>query len=235
MGPGTLRPLAQAGRSVGGELPLCAEAFATLLAVVLLLGEVETEVVLHGQAVGVCGVADVAVVLSDLVKVLVISQATSVTVSLPTFLTGERPPPTFSRVKLLRPRGSSRGVGFLKALVAVLDTHNWTLWGIPSHRLHRLRRARLLEAGTVRPSPDKTFGPVLLMETEVVDELLLDLEGFATFLTFVPAAGMNRSEDTKNNKPVTKEQYCLHGISGIFPPLHKRKTALCISNNYVRS
>lgn len=42
LGPGALWAFAQAGRSVGGELPLGAEAFATLLAVVLLLGEVET-------------------------------------------------------------------------------------------------------------------------------------------------------------------------------------------------
>lgn len=32
------------------------------------------------------------------------------------------------------------------------------------------------------------------METEVVDKLLLDLEGFATFLTLVPGAGTTKHE-----------------------------------------
>lgn len=49
-----------------------------------------------------------------------------------------------------------------------------------------MRWARLLEARTVGARPNKTFGPVLLVETEVVDELLLDLESLPTFFTFVP-------------------------------------------------
>jgi len=193
LGPGALRALAESGCGVGGELPLGAEAFTTLLAVVLLLGEVEAQVVLHGQPVGVRRVADVTVVLPDFVKVLVIGQAAGMAVRLPTFLTGKRPPPTFSRVELLRPGGASRGVWLLEALMAELDPHHLTLGGLPSHTLH-LRWARLLEAGTVGSGSDQTFGPVLLVQTEVVDQLLLDLEGFTTFLTFVPAAGTDTTE-----------------------------------------
>lgn len=59
--------------------------------------------VLHSQPVGVSRVADVTVVLSDFVKVLVIGQAARVTIRLPAFFTGKRSPSTFSRVKFLRP------------------------------------------------------------------------------------------------------------------------------------
>lgn len=83
--------------------------------------------VLHGKSVGVCRVANVAVVLPDFMKVLVIGQAASVTVRLPTFLTGKRSTATFGRVELLGPGGASRGVGLLKALVAVLDPHHGAL------------------------------------------------------------------------------------------------------------
>lgn len=103
LGPGALRPFAQAGCSVGGKLPLGAEAFAALLAVVLLLGEMEAEVVFHCQPVGIRGVANVAVILPNFVKVLVVGQAACMSVGLPTFFTGKRPPSSFSGVKLLRP------------------------------------------------------------------------------------------------------------------------------------
>lgn len=106
LGPGALRALAQARCSVGGQLPLRAETFAALLAVVLLLSEVEAQVVLHGQPVGIRGVADVAVVLANFVKVFVVGQAAGVAVGLPTLLTGKRPTPTFGRIELLRPGGA---------------------------------------------------------------------------------------------------------------------------------
>lgn len=65
----------------------------------------------------------------------------------------------------------------------------------------------MLEAGTVGTGPDKTFGPVLLMETKVVDKLLLDLEGFATFLTLVPGAGTTKHEgDTQQPQCSYKEK-----------------------------
>lgn len=67
----------------------------------------ETQVIFHGQSIWVRGVADVAVILSDLVKVLVIGQAASMSVGLPTLIAGKRPPSTFCRVKFLRPGGSS--------------------------------------------------------------------------------------------------------------------------------
>lgn len=92
---------AQAGCSVGSELPLGAEALATLLAVVLLLGKMETKVVFHCKPVRICRVANIAVVLSNFVKVLVIGQAARMAVSLSTFFTGKRPPCTFGRIKLL--------------------------------------------------------------------------------------------------------------------------------------
>lgn len=43
---------------------------------------------------------------------------------------------------------------------------------------------------------------MLLVETEVVDQLLLDLEGLATFLTLVPATGMKRDEKKHNTDSV---------------------------------
>lgn len=102
LGPGSLRAFAQAGRGVGGKLSLGAKSFPALLAVVLFLGKVETEVVLHCQSVGVRGIAHVAVVLPNFVKVLVIGKAASVTVGLSTLLTREWTPATFSWVKFLR-------------------------------------------------------------------------------------------------------------------------------------
>lgn len=59
----------------------------------LLLGKVEAQVVLHGQPVGVGGVADVAVVLSNFVEVLVVGQAACVAVRLPALFTGKGPAP----------------------------------------------------------------------------------------------------------------------------------------------
>lgn len=198
LGTRALRALAEASCSVGGELSLGAETFTTLLAVVLLLGKVEAQVVLHGQPVGVRGVADVAVVLPNFVKVLVIGQAASVPIRLTAFLAGKRPPPSLSGVKLLGPGGASRRVGLLETRVAVLDPHHLALGGLRPHVLH-LRWARLLEAGTIGASPDQAFGPVLLMKTEVVDELLLDFESFATFLTLVPA-GTSEVEETHRHQ-----------------------------------
>lgn len=122
-----LRAFAEAGCSVGGQLPLGAETLSTLLAVVLLLGKVETQVVFHGQPVGVCGVANIAVVLPNFVKVLVICQAASMTVCLSTFFTRKGPSPTFGWVKLLGSGGSSRRVGLLETLMAVLHAHHMAL------------------------------------------------------------------------------------------------------------
>lgn len=102
LGPGSLWAFAQAGRGVGGKLPLGAESLSTLLAVVLFLGKVKTEVVLHCQSVGVRGVAHIAMVLPNFVKVFMVGQAASMTVRLSTLFTRERSPSTFSWVKFLR-------------------------------------------------------------------------------------------------------------------------------------
>lgn len=54
---------------VGGvsfKLPLVPEPASTVLARVLLQGEMHTQMVLHSQAVGVGGVANVAMVFADL-------------------------------------------------------------------------------------------------------------------------------------------------------------------------
>lgn len=186
LGPGPLRAFAQAGRGVGGQLPLGAEALPALLAVVLLLGEVEPEVVLHGQPVGVRGVADVAVVLPNFVKVLMVGQAAGVAVRLSALLAREGSPAAFSRVELLRSGSPGGRVGLLEPLVAVLHAHDLTLGGFPSHRLH-VGRTGLLKAGTVGTGTDETFGPMLLVEAQVVDELLLNLKSLATFFALVPA------------------------------------------------
>lgn len=58
-----------------------------------------------------------------------------------------------------------------------------------------MRWARLLKAGNIGAGPNKTFGPVLLMKTEVVDQLLLDFEGLATFFTLVPTTEIGRDEE----------------------------------------
>ena len=68
-----------------------------------------------------------------------------------------------------------------------------------------------MEAGTIGAGPNETFGPVLLVETEVVDQLLLNLEGFAAFFTLVPAAEMDRNaENTTERHQMNK----LQSISG---------------------
>lgn len=170
---------------MSGQLPLSAEPFAALLTVVLLLCKVEPQVVLHSQAVWVGGVADIAVVVSDFVEVLVVGEAPRVTVRLPTLLTGERPATALSRIELLRSRGTGRGVRLLKALRVVLDPHDLRLCGVCSECLE-LRGARLLEPRSVGACPNQTFGPVLLVEPQVVYQLLLDLKGLATFFTLVP-------------------------------------------------
>lgn len=182
-----MRPLAEARSVVGSKLFLSAKALATLLAVVLLLGEVESQVVLHGQPVGVCGVADIAMVLSDLVKVFVVGQAACMPVCLATLIACKGTPPAFRLVKFLGPRCSCRGVGFLEAMVgmAIFDSHSVALGGLSSHTLH-LGWSSLLEAGSIGASADQTLGPMLLMETQVVDQLLLNLEGLTTFFTLVP-------------------------------------------------
>lgn len=87
LGPRALGAFAQAGRCVGGKLPLGAESLSTLLTVVLFLGKVETKVVLHCQSVGVCGVAHITMVLPNFVKVLMVSQAASMAVRLSTLFT----------------------------------------------------------------------------------------------------------------------------------------------------
>lgn len=83
--------------------------------------------VFHCQPVGVRGVANIAVVLSDFMEVLVISQAAGVAVCFATFFTGKRPPSTFSWIKLLGPGSSSGGVGLLEPLMAVFHAHWLTL------------------------------------------------------------------------------------------------------------
>lgn len=199
-GPGALRALAQAGGGVGGELPLGAETFATFLAVVLFLGKVEAQVVLHGQPVGVRRVANVTVVLPNFVKVLVIGQAAGVTVRFPTFFTGKRAASTFSWVKFLRSGGAGGGVGLLEALVEVLHAHDLALGGLPPHGL-QLGGARLLKAGRARATANEAFGPLLLVKTEVVNELLLDLEGLPTFFTLVPKTGTETKHRLHREKP----------------------------------
>lgn len=101
LGPRPLGTFAQAGRGVGGKLPLGAESFSALLTVVLFLGKVETKVVLHCQPVGVCGVAHIAMVFPNFVQVLMVGQAASMTVRLSTLFTRERSSSTFSWVKFL--------------------------------------------------------------------------------------------------------------------------------------
>ena len=91
---------------MGGKLFLSAEALATLLAVVLLLGEVETQVVFHGQPIGVCGVADIAMVFPDLVEVFVVGQTTCMAVCLSTLVTGKGTAPSLRLIKFLGPRCS---------------------------------------------------------------------------------------------------------------------------------
>lgn len=61
-----------------------------------------------------------------------------------------------------------------------------TFGWFPSHRLH-VGRARLLKAGTIGTSADETFRPMFLMETQVVDKLLLNFKSLATFFALVPA------------------------------------------------
>lgn len=63
--------------------------------------------VFHSQSVGVCRIANIAVVLPNFVEVLVIGQTACMTICLSTFFTGERTPPSFSWVKLLGPGRSS--------------------------------------------------------------------------------------------------------------------------------
>ena len=174
---------------MGSKLFLSAESLATLLAVVLLLGEVETQVVLHGQPIGVCGVADIAMVLPDLMEVFVVGQTTCMAVCLATLVAGKGTAPTLRLIKFLGPRCARRGVGFLEALLSmgIFYPHSVALGGLSSHTLH-LGCSSLLEAGSIRASADQTLGPMLFMETQVVDQLLLDLESLTTFLTLVPAA-----------------------------------------------
>lgn len=83
--------------------------------------------------------------------------------------------------------------------MAVFDPHHLALRWLPSHSLH-LRWVRLLEAGTVWAGPNKAFGSVFFMETEMVDQLLLDLEGFATFFTLVPVAKVGKGKEKKKQK-----------------------------------
>lgn len=82
--------------------------------------------------------------------------------------------------------------------MAVFHSHHVALRWLSSHRLH-LRWIRLLEAGTVWASPNEAFGSVFFMETEMVDQLLLDLEGFATFFTLMPVAEIGIREDKKQS------------------------------------
>lgn len=85
----TCSPLAELCRVVGGQLLLGTESFAALLASVLLEGKMKTQMVFHGQAVRVSGVADIAVILANFVKILVIGQATCMTIAPSTLITGE--------------------------------------------------------------------------------------------------------------------------------------------------
>ena len=71
----------------------------------------------------------------------------------------------------------------------IFHTHSVAFGGFASHAMHLGCSRLLLEAGAVGASADQAFGPVLLMKTQVVDKLLLDLEGLATLLTLVPTVG----------------------------------------------
>lgn len=71
---------------VVGQLPLYPEAFSTVLAAVLLQCEVNAQVVLHGQLVGVGVVTNRAVIFTCLVRVLVVDQTSSVAVGPPTLV-----------------------------------------------------------------------------------------------------------------------------------------------------
>lgn len=86
---GSFATLAELGSRVGAQLLLGAKSFAALLAGMFLEGKVKTQMVLHGQAVGIGRVADIAVILSNLVEVLVIGQTASMSIGPPTLITGK--------------------------------------------------------------------------------------------------------------------------------------------------
>ena len=110
---------------MGSKLFLSSETLATLLTVVLLLREVETQVIFHGQPVGVSGVADIAMVLPDLVEVFVVGQAACMAVCLATLVAGKGTASALRLVKFLGPRCSCRGVRLLEALmgIGIFDPH----------------------------------------------------------------------------------------------------------------
>lgn len=119
---GTRQVFAQLVGGVGLKLALSAETTATVRAGELLHGEVHAQVILHGQAVGVSGVAHVAVVLASLVQVLVIGQASSMTVAATTFFTGEGPT-TLRVIRVVWTRRPSPLILLLEALVTVVLVH----------------------------------------------------------------------------------------------------------------
>lgn len=83
-------------------------------------------------------------------------------------------------------------------MLAIFGRHAGALGGLSSRALH-LGWPWLLEAGAVGASTYQSFGPMLLVETQVVDQLLLDLEGLAALLTLVPAARWKRTEKGLRN------------------------------------
>lgn len=142
-------------------------------------------------------------ILANLVKVLVIGQAAGVTVGPSTVLAGEGSTSALRWVNVLGPGGSGRGVGFLEAmLLAVLDSHAGVVVAFGRFSSHGLELGgpSLLKSGAVgRHALEPlvthlSLGSMFLMETQVVDQLLLNLEGLATFLTLVPTAEGVRKE-----------------------------------------
>lgn len=188
--------------SVSFKLPLVPEPTSTVLARVLLESKMHTQVVLHSQAVRVSGVANIAMVLSDLVQIFVIGQTAGVTIGAATLIAGKRASPA-AIVHLLGPCPS---VWLLKTLrLAIIGHHLGRVlhFGVPhSHRLH-LRRSPLITCSVVLIHASDAliltacFGSVLFVQTKMVDELLLDLEGFATLLTLVPTTQRKGKKHTK--------------------------------------
>ena len=195
------------------QLALGAEAAAAVGAGELLHGEVHAQVVLHGQPVGVGGVAHIAVVLAGLVQVLVVGQAAGVPVGASALVTGERAP-TLGVVGLWWARGARRLVGLLEALVLpvlavlLLLVHVLAVLAVlpvlamvlvlprvldPSlvHGLHLGRTPLVAAPVGIHALAGLVLGAVFLVEPQVIDQLLLDLESLPALLALVPTTESN--------------------------------------------
>lgn len=140
---GTRKVFAKLVGSVSFQLPLVPKPTSTVLARILLESKMHTQVILHSQTVGVGGVANVAMVLADLVQVLVIGQTAGVTVGTAALITGKRAAST-SIVHLLGPRP---GVRLLKTLLLAIIGHHLGRvlhFGVPHSHLLHLRRSSLV-------------------------------------------------------------------------------------------